>query len=149
METTMEAAVPARDTLSTALVVVEHDLPMRQAPWGQRFLALEAVLYSIRLPDQPGWTDCARCGERFRAAGPTGHANDEPICDLCLLECEEQLGMVLALVAISRSYGGERHETPEEHWEALEELGAFVRVYEQVAARTGPPRQILPGKFGR
>lgn len=149
METTMEASAPARADLSTALVVVQHELPMREAVWNRRYVALEAVVYSIRLPDHPGATACARCGERFRAAGPTGHANDEPICDLCLIECEEQLGMVLALITISRSYGGERHETPEEHWEALEELGAFVRIYEQVAARCGPPRLILRGKFGR
>ena len=103
-------------------------------------LALEKILYSIRFPEQPGETRCPRCGDRFRAAGPTGHVNDEPICDLCLLECEENLGMVLALVAVVRVYSAEQFESAEEHWEALEEVGAFARIYERSAARSGPPR---------
>lgn len=146
METKMEPTPPARQALAIgpAVVVVDPELPMRASPWSHRRLALQTVLYSIRLPDRAGAVECARCGQRFHAAGPTGHANEEPICDLCMLECEEALGMVLALVAISRSYGGAGYATVEERWDALVELGAFVRIYERVAARSGPAREILP-----
>jgi hypothetical protein len=141
-------APPARQGLaiSTALVVVDPEMPMRARPWSHRFLALGTVVYSIRMPDPPGAVECARCGQRFLAAGPTGHADDEPICDLCMLECEDALGMVLALIAISRSYAGVRPRTAEQHWDALEELGAFVRIYERAAARSGPAREILRRK---
>ena len=62
---------------------------------------------------------------------------DAAICDLCLLEGSHDLGMVLAAVAVTRAYasmGG----TPEERQAALEELGAFARVYERVAAKSWP-----------
>ena len=127
-------------SIDSTLVVVEDEYPLREAPSSRRFLALEQVLYSIRLPEQPGETECGRCGERFRAAGPTGHANEEPICDVCLLECEEELGMVLALVSVVRTYASSSFESAEDHWEGLEEVGAFVRIYERVASRSGPPR---------
>ncbi len=104
---------------------------------------VEQITHSIRLPEYPGETECARCGELFPAAGPTGHANDDPICDLCLLECEEGLGMVLAQVAVARAFAVSEFDSAEEHWEALRELGAFARVYELVASRSGPPRMIL------
>ena len=132
---------------STPAVMEEQEYPVRQAPWHRRLLALGEVLYTIRLPETSGEAECARCGTRFRAAGPTGHANDEPICDICLLECEEELGMVLALVAVVRGFSTARCETAEEHWEALEEVGAFARIYERVAARSGPPRMILPDSW--
>ncbi len=130
-------------TIDPALVIIDHELPQREAPGSRWVLALEQVMYSIRLPEHPGETECARCGEPFPAAGPTGHANEEPICDLCLLECEEALGMVLALAAVVRAFAVSRSESAEEHWEALEELGAFARVYELVASRSGPPRLIV------
>ncbi len=136
-------------TIDPALVIVDHERPKRESPGSRWVLALDQVLYSIRLPDHPGETECARCGELFPAAGPTGHANDEPICDLCLLECEEELGMVLALVAVVRAFAVSRYETAEEHWESLEELGAFSRVYELVASRSGPPRLIVRKPGGR
>jgi len=146
METKMEPTPPpARQALGigTALLVVDPEMPMRAQPWSHRFLALGTVVYSIRLPDRAGAVECARCGERFHASGPTGHANEEPICDLCMLECVEELGMVLALISICRSYGDVPYQTPEQHWVALEEMGAFVRIYARFAARSGPAREIL------
>ncbi len=114
-------------------------------------LSLEQVEYSIRVPEDPGEAECSRCGDPFPAAGPTGYANNDPICDLCLLECEEKLGMVLALVSVARAFAVSRSEAAGEHWEALEELGVFTRVYELVATRSGPPRMIVrrPGGMER
>ncbi len=107
------------------------------------------VVYSIRLPEYPGETECGLCGDLFPAAGPTGHANDDPICDLCLLELKESLGMVLAQIAVVRAFAVSEYESAEEHWEALEELGAFSRIYELVATRCGPPRLIVRKPGGR
>ena len=106
-------------------------------------------MYSIRLPKHPRETECARCKELFSATGPTGHANDVPICDLCMLECEEGLGMVLAQIAVTRAFAASRFESADEHWDALEELGMFSRVYELVASRSGPPRLIVRRSRGR
>lgn len=115
------------------------------APSSDRRLSLRQTSYSIRLPDRAGDVDCARCDTRFRAAGPTGHADELPICDLCLLECEKELGMVLALVSVVRVYASMRFGSAREHWEALEEVGAFAHVFEQVAAaRSGPGRIFRP-----
>ena len=104
---------------------------------------LAQISYSIRLPDEPGEAECARCGDEFRATGPTAHANDEPICDVCLLEAREELGMVLALVAVVRAFAADPYESAEEHWDALEEVGAFARIYEDVASRSGPVRLFV------
>lgn len=137
-------SIPQTRSIATAVVVVDPEsLPL--ASWNERRLALDQILYSIRLPEQPGECECVRCGARFRAAGPTGHADGEPICDLCLLECEEELGMVLALVSVVRAYASSLYGSPEEHWAALEEVGAFARIYERVAAaRSGPGRFFRP-----
>jgi len=99
-------------------------------------------LYSIRIPASPGRVTCPRCRRRFLAAGPTGFADEETICDPCLLEADHQLGMVLALVAISRAFGASELETDQDYWEAISELGAFARIYERFAARHGPARSF-------
>jgi hypothetical protein len=106
-------------------------------------LALEEVFYSIRLP-KPAVVVCGRCSTRFRAAGPTGYADEEPLCDLCFLEAEEELGMVLALVSVTRLFAVCEYASLGEYWQALAEVGAFGRLYERVAARSGPPRIFSP-----
>lgn len=129
----------------TSVVVVEHDPMWKLMPASDRRLGLRQVIYSIRLPDHAGEVECARCDVRFRASGPTGHADELPVCDLCLLECEEELGMVLALVSVSRLYATMHYNSPREHWEALEEVGAFAHIFEQVAmSRSGPGRIFHP-----
>ncbi len=53
--------------------------------------------------------------------------------------------MVLAVISVTRDYANVRG-TREEWQEALEEVGAFARVYERFAAKTGPARiiKIIP-----
>ena len=119
--------------------------PAAEWPWGEE---LENVMYSIRLPQPAGSALCARCRVRFSAAGPTGYAEDSPICDMCLLEGAPELGMVMALVAVVRAFGGVRPSSHGDYREALNELGAFCRIYERFAAKAGPARVFrLPG-FG-
>ena len=89
---------------------------------------------------------CAACGDEVAAGAPVGHRGEEPLCDPCLLEGSPQLGMVQALVAVSRAYAAAARGAPEHHLELLEELGVFARVYECVAAKSGPrPDFRLPG----
>ncbi len=107
---------------------------------------LEDVLYSIRIPRPAGSARCVRCRVRFSAAGPTGYAEDLPICDMCLLEGSQQLGMVMALVAVVRAFGTVRPSNHGDYQDALGELGAFARIYERFAAKSGPPRVFrIPG----
>ncbi len=105
---------------------------------------LEAVKesFSIRLADGADAT-CTLCGESV-GTGPIGFLDHEPVCDLCLLEDCKELGMVLALVAVVRAYASVEAESDREHQDALEELGVFARIYETVAAKSGPARRILP-----
>lgn len=132
-------------SIGSTVVVFEPEPLWKLTTASGRRLGLEQVIYSIRLPDAAGEIECARCGTRFRAAGPTGHADESPICDLCLLECEEELGMVLALVSVVRSYASMHFGSARQHWEALEEVGAFAHIFETVAmARSGPGRVFHP-----
>ncbi len=123
-----------------------YDLEVEPAagwPWGEE---LENVVYSIRVPQPAGEVRCPRCRVRFSAAGPTGYAEDVPICDMCLLEGSQELGMVMALVAVVRAFGTVRAASYEDYQEALSELGAFSRIYERFAAKSGPPRIFrIPG----
>lgn len=131
--------------IGSAVVVFESEPLWKMAAASGRRLGLEQVIYSIRLPDRIGEVRCARCGTRFRAAGPTGHADELPICDLCLLECEEELGMVLALISVVRAYASMPYGSAREHWEALEEVGAFSHIFERVAmTRSGSGRIFRP-----
>jgi len=107
---------------------------------------LERAEYSIRLPEPATATRCDRCQSRFSAAGPTGYAEERPICDLCLLESSSELGMVLALVAVVRAFGAVEPTDHEDYLDALNELGAFARIYERVAAKSSPARTFrIPG----
>lgn len=96
--------------------------------------------YSIRVPLPAETVHCAICRLKFLASGPTGHVEDEPVCDECLLRGSKDLGMLLALSSITRSFGSIKGATRDEYSQALAELAAFARIYEQIAARSGPAR---------
>jgi hypothetical protein len=91
-------------------------------------------------------TSCANCGRRVMCTGPTGHRDGEVVCDWCLVEGSHELGMVLAVVSVVRAYAGVAADSPKHHMEALHELGAFARIYETFAAKSGPARIFrIPG----
>ena len=108
----------------------------------------EAPLYSIRVAENSGCL-CVACSKQETGAGPVGYIDDDPVCDLCLLEGNHELGMVLAVISVVRAYASVKG-SPEEWQSALEELGAFARVYDRFAAKSGPARliRIIPD-FGR
>ena len=100
--------------------------------------------YNIRITENPGAV-CAACGLQKTGAGPVGHLDEEPICDLCLLEGSGNLGLLLALAAVARAYATTDRAVAE-HEEALDELGGFARIYHRVASKSWPARIFLiPG----
>lgn len=99
-----------------------------------------AVPYAIRIPIPAGEVDCPGCGVKFMAAGPTGYVGEQPICDMCLLEGSQPLGMLLALAAVVRAFGALDATAGSDYVDASEQLAAFARIYEIVAAKSGPPR---------
>jgi hypothetical protein len=112
-------------------------------------LATQEIDFSIRIPKVRERTECSRCGKDFEAGGPTGFEDELPVCDPCLLEGSPLLGLLLALAAVTRSYGAFRSEKTEEQRLALMDYGAFARIYEHIAAKEGPARPFfldgLPG----
>ncbi len=102
-------------------------------------------VYSIRIATNAG-APCPLCGAAT-GSGPVGYLGDQAICDLCLLEGSNDLGMVLALVAVVRAYGSVEQASSDEQRDALNELGAFARIYERFAAKSGPMRWFLPRLF--
>ena len=112
---------------------LEAPPPAAPAPSHQR--------YSIRLAEKPG-TPCAACLEPT-GTGPVGFLGEEPICDVCLLRDSPMLGMVLALVAVTRDYGAFEPSSSGQWQAAMAQLGAFARIFERFAARFGPRRRIL------
>ncbi len=112
-----------------------------------RLVASTSEGYSIQVTKSPG-IQCAECAEPT-GAGPIGCLDDEPICDMCLLEGCHELGMVLAVIAVARAYASIDPRQVNERREALEELGAFVRIYERFASKSGPPRRFrIPRQEG-
>ena len=135
---------PTQGTLAPSPALA--DAPPSPLPEGlSRPLKADEPLYSIRVADNPG-TVCAACRQQETGTGPVGYRDDSPICDLCLLEGNHELGMVLAVVAVTRAYASVKNATLDERQEALRELGAFARVYEAVAAKSWPARvfKIVP-----
>ncbi len=115
-------------------------------PEGLSRSAPDEPLYSIRVADSPG-TVCAACRKQETGSGPVGYMDDEPICDLCLLERSNDLGLLLAMTAVSRAYAG-AVGTAGEQQEALHELGVFARIYHRVCS--WPARIIrIPGFTAR
>lgn len=130
-------------TLATAVAQAEPDPPA--LPDGQAQVIIPGEpLYSIRLVQGPGGL-CTNCGKQQTGSGPVGFCDDDPICDLCLLQGTSALGMVLAVISVIRAYANARG-TAEEWQAALEEVGAFARIYERIAIKTSPPRiiRIIP-----
>ncbi len=102
-------------------------------------------VYSIRVAEAAG--ACAHCGEPT-GTGPVGYDGDQAICDLCFLERSKVLGMVLALIAVTRACARVELRSSQDRHAADAELGAFARIYERFAAKSGPARWILPRLFG-
>jgi hypothetical protein len=124
----------------SAAVAAVADEPRASARHWISGLAVESAPYSIRIPVPAGEARCPRCLSLFLAAGPTGYVDEQPICDLCLLDGSQPLGMVLALAAVTRSFAAVDPRNEAEYREAAEALAAFARIYERVAARSGPAR---------
>ena len=61
-----------------------------------------------------------------------------------MLDHDPQLGMVLALIAVTRSYGRGWPLDELEENNARLELMAFARIYEAQAARFAPARPVDP-----
>ncbi len=128
------------------IAVLATALP-KPLPKGLSRSALDDPLYSIRIAEAPG-TLCAVCGEQKTGLGPVGYMDDDPICDLCLLERSTDLGLLLAIVSVVRVYATSSG-TPEAHRQALEELGAFSRIFHRIASKSWPARVIrIPGFTG-
>lgn len=105
-------------------------------------------LYSIRVPRQPAEVECPHSRKTFWAVGPTAYENDQPISDLAMLDGCRELGMLLALAAVTRAFGAVSLAAPEVGREALYQLAAFARVYETFAAKSGPRRPFdLPDEI--
>lgn len=108
------------------------------------------VGYSIRMPLSPRQTHCPHCRRSFRVAGPTGYEESGPICDVCLFERAEDLGLLLALASAVRAFASYRTDDGEIYSQALDELGSVARLYERLAARCGPPRPFrIAARMGR
>lgn len=103
-------------------------------------VALAEADYAIRMPRFPRHIHCPHCRRSFRAAGPTGYDEGGPICDICLLDRAEDLGMLLALASAIRAFASYRSKDGEKYLQALGELGIVARLYERLAIRSGPPR---------
>ncbi len=130
------SAIPRR-TLAGATPQPPETDP-RPLPEGLSRSAPDEPLYSIRVAESPGIL-CAACGKQETGAGPVGYLDEEPICDLCLLERSTDLGLLLAVVSVVRVYATSSGSS-EQHAEALEELGAFARIYHRIASKSWPAR---------
>ncbi len=91
-------------------------------------------LCSIRIAKTPG--TCAVCRKHNTGIGPVGYSGEEPICDLCLLGESTDLGMIIAMVSVTRAYGSIKTDGPD----ALNELGFFARLFHQIASKSWPVR---------
>lgn len=103
-------------------------------------LVLGSCLFSIRVPPRSAIVNCELCSKPFSAQGPTGYYDERPVCDACLLEQENQLGMLMALAIFTREYARLAAMEGEAAAEAATEMLAFARIYELFAARFGPSR---------
>ncbi len=104
-------------------------------------------LYSIRIATKLS-TTCAIC-DQATGAGPVGYQNDDPVCDRCLLDACGDLGLVLALVSVTRAFGAIPLKHADAGREGVEQLAAFARVFEHVMAKKAKRRGLeLPGGVG-
>ncbi|MCG8460469.1 MAG: hypothetical protein MI919_29660 [Holophagales bacterium] len=98
---------------------------------------------SIRMPGASGTVECAACRAGVALSGPTAFRGAVVMCDGCLLRAEPELGMLLAVAAVVRSYGQSRPEGLLDETTLRAELLAFARVYERWAGERGPGRTSL------
>lgn len=104
-------------------------------------------LYSIRVPSSIEEVRCHLCQLEFLAVGPTGFLGEDSICDACLLTGCQELGMLLALASVTRTFASFKGASREEYSEALAELAAFARIYDRVTSRSGPSRAFKIPEF--
>jgi len=130
--------VTTLEALSVTAAAVDE--PQEELARWMREVTSETPTYSIRVPAPSREVDCPGCGHRFLAAGPTGFADDRPICDGCLFGCSHPLGMLLALAAVARLFGGAEPVLSPTYGAMLDDLTAFTRVYAHYAAQWGPLR---------
>lgn len=93
---------------------------------------------SIRIVKPAAERICPRCGQAFHASGPTGHADERPICGVCLLATDHGLGMAMAVLTLNRNAGldvGPHNQDEEARQEALEQLRALAAIYAGFAAQ--------------
>ncbi len=127
------SAIPRR-TLAGA-IPQPPEADQRPLPEGLSRSAPDEPLYSIRVAESPG-TTCAACGKQETGAGPVGYLDDEPT----------DLGLAMAMIAVARAYASIGVGTSEAHQGALEELGAFARIYHRIASKSWPARIFrIPG----
>ena len=100
--------------------------------------------YSIRITEEAD-TPCAICSEPA-GSGPVGHFEDSPICDRCLDEGCQDLGMILALITAARIHDSLVRQHPDEQAVHLETLSAFIASFGRFATRWGPIRSVQPSK---
>ncbi len=132
-----EVLKPSREVMQSEAVTLTREA---RAGIGERPVCLGADELSIRVAKRPAQVTCLACDGIFVAAGPTGYRDDQAVCDACLLTLDAQLGMVLALVSVTRSYGDlDLEETCEA---ARRELMAFARIYHRYASKFAPRRDI-------
>jgi hypothetical protein len=98
--------------------------------------------FSIRMPTAPGVFPCAICNRFVAARGPTAYLNDQVVCDVCLLERESHLGMLIALASITRLYASFDENDGTAANVAAAQLLAFARIFELFARRCGPGREL-------
>ena len=98
---------------------------------------------SIRMPGASGTVECVACRTGVALSGPTAFRDAFVVCDGCLLRAEPELGMLLAVAAVVRSYGQARPEGLLDETTLRTELLAFARVYEKWAGERGPGRTSL------
>lgn len=96
--------------------------------------------YSIRITEE-AYTSCAVCSEPT-GSGPVGYFEDAPICDRCLDEGCQDLGMILTLITAARIYDSLVRQSPYEQAAHLETFGAVVAYFGRFATRWGPIRIV-------
>ncbi len=130
------SAIPRRTLAGGIPQPTEAD--QRPHPEGlSRSTKTDEPRYSIRIADSPG-TLCAACGKQETGTGPVGYLGEEPVCDLCLLGRTTDLGMAMALIAVTCAYASIGSGMSEAHQDAM--VCAFARFYHRNASKSWPAR---------
>ena len=90
--------------------------------------------YSIEINRSPG-RPCANCRAHNSAEGPVGHQDGDPICDVCLLVGDQDLGLLLALGILVRAYAADVEQSSERsQTEGLRLLSLFAMLFDRQAS---------------